>query len=208
MAFCSQDRIRPQHVALLALLAVVAAPTAAVAKPGSKEEAIQQGDPAGTAAAFDASSIYRYKGKAISEGDVVRLQLSCVQTKKDNKCADSPEQAEKEFALQTDGHARRGPQVRAADCGGGVSLQFQFEYRNANGSSTGLEARQNWYNNPGFMDNNTSSYWMGEHSGHFADYYNGNGYWYPGNTGLCAVNNTTLGDDPNWNNRISSRYRN
>ena len=57
------------------------------------------------------------------------------------------------------------------------------------------------------MDNNTSSYTMGDRPGHMAENAGGGGYWYPGDTSVCAQQSITYGSYPSWDNRISSGWR-
>ena len=35
----------------------------------------------------------------------------------------------------------------------------------------------------------------------------GGGYWYPGDTCVCAMTSITYGSYPSWDNRISSGWR-
>ena len=82
-----------------------------------------------------------------------------------------------------------------------VSADFQ-------NASAAFADRHRWANLRDEINNRGSSFVMGDHSGHLADGYDGLGYWYPGNTGVCASENNMNTNGSGWNNRVSSRYRN
>lgn len=56
------------------------------------------------------------------------------------------------------------------------------------------------------MNNDTSSYRMGNRAGHMAENAGGGGSWFPGPTGYCQ-NGSITDSYPSWDNRISSGWR-
>ncbi len=57
------------------------------------------------------------------------------------------------------------------------------------------------------MNDDTSSYRMGNRPGHLAEHINGGGAWYPGDTSACRDESITYGQFPEWDNRLSSGWR-
>jgi hypothetical protein len=76
------------------------------------------------------------------------------------------------------------------------------------GASGALVDRQRWANLGASINDEGSSFAMGDHSGHLAEGTGGSGYWYPGSTGICDFESNLNTNGSGWNNRISSRYRN
>lgn len=60
----------------------------------SRQEAIDQGDPAGFAPTAPPSSSLTYKGHSITPAGVARLHLSCLESGGETRCYDSPSEAE------------------------------------------------------------------------------------------------------------------
>lgn len=62
--------------------------------PGSKAEAMAQGDPAGFAPTVPTPSTYLYRGENITEAEAMRLQLACLEERTRFRCFDSASEAE------------------------------------------------------------------------------------------------------------------
>jgi hypothetical protein len=60
----------------------------------SRQQAIEQGDPAGFAPTAPPSSSLTYKGRSITPAEEERMHLSCLESGGDTRCYDSPSEAE------------------------------------------------------------------------------------------------------------------
>lgn len=60
----------------------------------SRQEALEQGDPAGFAPTAPASSSLTYKGRSITPDEVEKLQLACLESGSETRCYDSTSEAE------------------------------------------------------------------------------------------------------------------
>lgn len=184
-----------------------------------KEAAAAAGDPAGTGAARPAPAKATLGGKLLSLEDIKARTgtLRCITEAPESggttRCYDSADEmlaAAKAPNAKTRtvgaASARNGLQARAAACGF-YEIQIHWVWGSFNNDSYGFEGRTYWQNLPSYMNNNTSSYTMGDRPGHMSEYADGNGYWYPGDTSVCAQKSITYGPYPHWDNRISSGWR-
>lgn len=198
--------------AIAVVLALLA--TGAVAKPTSEAQALAQGDPAATAPSFseDIGGAV-YKGKRVSGRTILERELACLAVDAGpDRCYDTVEAMERAevdppLAGASKARGKRGPRANAAVCGT-VSLLVIWTGADWTGATAGLEDRFRWANLRAEVDNEGSSFHMGDYSGHLAENQDGGGYWYPGSTAACAVENNLNRNGSGWNNRISSRYRN
>lgn len=198
--------------ASVVVLALIAG--GAVAKPTSHAEALAQGDPAATAPSFseDVGGAV-YKGKQVSGKTILENKLACLAVDLGpDRCYSSVEameaaEVEPPLAGASKARGKRGPRANAAVCGT-VSLLVIWTGADWTGAAAGLEDRFRWANLRAEVDNEGSSFHMGDYSGHLAENQNGGGYWYPGSTIACAVEDNLNRNGSGWNNRISSRYRN
>ena len=188
-------------IGMVVLLAttLAAGASAAAPAPRSHSEALQRGDAAATAPSFseDADGAV-YRGQPVDGQTIIDRGLSCLAIDKGpSRCYDSPE------ALQA---KELGPQATAS-CGVYeiLIIWVSADYAGANAA---FAERGRWANLRAEINNHGSSFVMGDHSGHLADGQDGLGFWYPGNTGVCAHENNLNTNGSGWNNRISSRYRN
>jgi hypothetical protein len=197
-------------VAALCLLALTA--VGAGAQPLSHAQALQEGDPAATAPSFseDADGAV-YDGKPVGEKVIMGRGLSCLAVDVGpDRCYDTPAALEAAEASPRANVSRsaKGPRARAATDCGIYSLLFIYTGADYTGASAAFEERGRWANLRAEVDNEGSSFLMGEYSGHLAENQGGGGNWYPGSTAACAVENNLNRNGSGWNNRISSRYRN
>ncbi|MFL5817466.1 MAG: hypothetical protein ACJ76L_07685 [Conexibacter sp.] len=178
----------------------MAAAPASASGLDSMTAACDQAAAACDAPAFPAATTATYNGDVVAV-DKLPEGLSCV-TADDGSlsCFDSEEQAAQATAQASIAKKRARA---AADCLGTTLIVYADQYA---GSAELLSARMAWYN-LSYTNNEVSSYRMGDHSGHLAENFGGNGYWYPGLTGICDGNYIPA-HYPSWDNRISSRYRN
>jgi hypothetical protein len=196
-------------VLLLGLLAIGAS-AAAAGKPTSRAEALAQGNPAATAPSFDEDADGAvFRGKAVDGKTILDKQLSClaVDVGPDRCYKDALTLQEAELDKGAHASRHRRPRARASACGI-YEILIIWTGADYQGASAAFAERGRWANLRAEVDNEGSSFVMGDHSGHLAEYQNGNGYWYPGNTGVCAYENNLNLNGSGWNNRISSRYRN
>jgi hypothetical protein len=209
------------------VLAIVAVPAVAAAfgAPTSMLEAEAVNDPAASAGVFEIPDVYTYQGSEISEA--AAKDLVCVETAKGNRCFDSIFDAE--AGMNTDSPAAQAAgdpeaeaaimkQLRAGDPFASSSgsaakavepcvLAILFTWKHPNYQVAGgqLALSGHWIDLNANNNNTTTSYITGELRAHLSDYSGGGGYWYPGNTGRCALKPTLR--NTGWNNRITSRYR-
>jgi hypothetical protein len=195
--------------ATCALLLVGAA--GAAAQASSHAEALAEGDPAATAPSFSEGvdgSVY--KGRSVTRRFIVSNALMCLGVERGpDRCYDSAYDLQMAEAPPRAAASRaRGPTARAAvDCGI-YSLLFIYNGADWTGAGAALEDRFRWANLRAEVNNEGSSFLMGEYSGHLADGQDGGSYWYPGDTSACAIEDNLNRNGSGWNNRISSRYRN
>jgi hypothetical protein len=219
-----------------ALLVVVVAATMAAAAGSawadagkgltSKDQACAVQDPSCTAPVYGAPSSATYKGTTVAADDLKRVAttdaantrgiVGCQQTPTrlicTDKAAPKPEAVARVKGKRTRAH-RPNHVARAAHhygCGApendGAGLTL-YAFSNYSGDYVSLTYRQAWYTVPSFMNNRTTSFDMSQHSGHMSDSTDGSGYWYPGDTTACAHQQIYL-YYPDWDNRVSARYRN
>lgn len=168
----------------------------------SKEEAAAAGDPSATAPLMVTPLVFTYEGERITEEQADNEDLACLQTAKFFICAN-------EMPEPTGVAARpRSPKASAsAACPGGAVVLQTYQHLQYQGLATGLAALKQWVDEPPAMNDQTTSFRMGEHAGHLSEHTNGNGFWYPGDTSVCAYRSNIVQFDPGWNDRITSRYR-
>jgi hypothetical protein len=196
--------------AALVVLAVAAG--GAVAAPTSHAEALQQGDPAATAPVFSESADGAvYQGKPVSAATIAAKELSCFAVDVGpSRCYDSPAALEAaELGLhvgKTD--LQSGPHTNSVshDCSIWAIL-FIFTGADMSGSSAAFAEIGRWANLNSVVNNEGSSFAMGDRPGHLAENQGGGGFWYPGATDTCANESNLNLNGSGWNNRISSRYR-
>jgi hypothetical protein len=176
--------------------------SAAVAQPTSMAAAEAEGDPAAHAPVVVTPPVFSYGGSAISEAQVERNKLYCEQTATSFNCS----AASKHEPGAASAESKRGGVIPFACTGGAVVLQT-FDGIQYEGLATGLEPTGAWYDEPAIMNNKTTSFRMGTHAGHMSDFSAGGGFWYPGDTSVCAFRSNINQFDPAWNDRITSRYR-
>jgi hypothetical protein len=184
--------------ALFALAAL--APAVASAQPNSMAEAEATADPAASAPVVPTPEVFTYNGEQISEATADRLELACLQTDDEFLCKDSSD----EFGGEASASPNADPNAPAA-CG--VVELWLYHDKQYGGASWGYYNYYSWANVNTAMNNATSSYRTGTASAHLADFADGGGYWFPGNTGYCAYMSNILQGYPEWNDRISSAYR-
>ena len=172
---------------------------AALAEPGSMAEAEELGDPAASAPVAPLASVWMYNGEEVSEAEAMELGLSCLQTATQFLCKDTAEEVEN---LGENGE--EGGQARLA-CG--VFNLMLYRHNQYEGTAIALAYFNSWWDISGDMNNETTSYRTGEASAHLSDYSGGGGWWYPGATGVCDYHSNISQPYPQWNDRISSRYR-
>lgn len=203
---------KPFAALAAAFLLLLAASAGAAAKPSSHAEALAEGNPAATAPSFSEGvdgSVY--KGRPVTGQSILSEGLMCLAVDRGpDRCYDSAkalQAAEVPPALAATSR-KRGPRARAAvDCGI-YSLLFIYNGADWTGAGAALEERFRWANLRAEVNNEGSSFLMGEYSGHLADGQDGGSYWYPGDTSACAIEDNLNRNGSGWNNRISSRYRN
>jgi hypothetical protein len=184
----------------------------------NREEAAAAGDPAGTGAVRQAPTKAVFEGSTLSFDQIKARtgSLHCVtgapeaggQTrcyKNDDEMISSQASAGPMKAAAASAGSKR-TRARAASCGN-YEIQIHWEWGSFNAGSYGFEGRTYWQNLPAYMDDNTSSYTMGDRPGHMAENQGGGGWWYPGDTSVCALKSITYGPYPSWDNRISSGWR-
>lgn len=182
----------------------------AAAKPTSYAEALAQGNPAATAPSFDDDADgYVYQGKSVNDKTIVDKELACLAVDDGpSRCYDDARALEAaELGKRTTASKRARPKARASACGIYEILHI-WSGADYTGAVASLSDRGRWANIGNSVNNEGSSFHMGDHSGHLAENYDGGGWWYPGNTGVCAYENNLNLNGSGWNNRISSRYRN
>jgi hypothetical protein len=179
---------------------LLAAGTAAAAAPSSMPEAEATGDPAANAPVLAAPTEFEYKGDQISEATAVELELACLQTGSEVVCKNSTG----EFDGAAASESQRGVSAPMA-CG--VVELWLYQHKQYEGWALGYYNYYNWADIGAAYNNDTSSYRTGTASAHLSDFAQGGGYWYPGATGYCAYHSNILQVYPEWNDRISSRYR-
>jgi len=184
--------------------------SSAWAKPTSHQEALAMGDPAATAPSFtDDAHGALFRGKKVSESTILANDLACLAVREGpSRCYASASSMEAaELSRSADSSRSRRRVARASACGIYEILHIWVS-ADYTGSVASLADRHRWANIGNGMNDRGSSFVMGDHSGHLAEHYGGLGYWYPGNTGVCAYENNLNTNGSGWNNRISSRYRN
>lgn len=191
-------RMLPAAAALGILIAVILGGSVS-AQPLSKAEAMKEGDPAATAPVGAAPAQFSFEGRYVPEAVVDARNLACLQNATEFICKKSVSEFPSEPAGE-EGEA-------SPDCNVVTDL-WTYQNKQYEGNATGIAVRFEWKDEPTYMNNETSSYRMGDYSGHMSDYSGGGGYWYPGDTSACAYQSNIAQWDPEWNDRITSRYRN
>ena len=183
--------------------------TGASAKPTSHADALAAGDPAATAPSFkDDAYGALFRGRPVDDAEVASKDLACLAVSDGpSRCYVSAKTLEAAEVPQATAAKRPRPRARASACGIWEILHIWVS-ADYTGEVASLADRHRWANIGNGMNDRGSSFVMGDHSGHLAEHYGGQGYWYPGNTGVCAYENNLNTNGSGWNNRISSRYRN
>lgn len=187
-------------VACACAIGLLAAGFAGAEEPNSMGQAVAMDDPAAAAPTFEAPAIYYYNGEQISEDKA--LGLACMQNPRFYDCKDSAS----EFDEAASSKARKGGKATAsAACG--VTALWLYQHKQYTGIEFGLGWFGGWYDVPSSLNNETTAYRTGEGRAHLSDFSGGGGYWYPGPTGVCDYHSNISQPYPQWNDRISSRYR-
>jgi hypothetical protein len=166
-------------------------------------EARAMDDPAASASVHSAPELIFYKGEQISEATWHELGLACMETRTKFVCRDSVS----EFDSSPIEAASRKKGGASASAGCPTNALWLYRDKQYEGDSVGLNYFGSWWDIGSNMNNQASSYRTGEGSAHLSDFAGGAGYWYPGNTGYCAYQSNIAQVYPDWNDRISSRYR-
>src|SRR5215212_5852485 len=192
-----------------AFMVLLAASAGAAAQPRSHAQALAEGNPAATAPSFsEGVDGSMYKGRSVSGRFITSNELMCLAVDRGpDRCYDSAYDLQMaEAPPRAAASHKRGQRAKAAvDCGI-YSLLFIYNGAEWTGAGAALEDRLRWANLRAEVNNEGSSFLMGEYSGHLADGQNGGSYWYPGDTRPCAIENNLNTNGSGWNNRISSRY--
>ncbi len=166
------------------------------------------GDPAAEAPTAATPEVIIYKGAEIDEATSVELGLACMQTAKAYVCKDSTDEFETGGeAAASRKNTRKGAAHASAACG--VNALWVYQHKQYEGWALGVGNNFHvWVDIVGAGTNDeVTSYRTGEASAHMSESWNGNGWWYPGNTGYCSYHSNFSQPYPEWNDRISSRYR-
>jgi hypothetical protein len=204
------SRLHALKVIALAAVAAFVTAVPAEAQPRSHADALAAGDPAATAPSFrDDAHGAVYRGNPVSKATIQSQDLACLAVQDGpSRCYGSAQALEAaELTKPASASRKRRRKARAAACGIYEILHIWVS-ADYTGSVASLADRHRWANIGNGMNNRGSSFVMGDHSGHLAEHYDGLGWWYPGNTGVCAFENNLNKNGSGWNNRISSRYRN
>lgn len=176
----------------------------AVAQPESMSEAKAAEDPAASAPVVAPPTTLTYNGEQISEEAAAKSGLACLQTTDEIVCKDSTSEFDGAAAAASKAKGRKGATASAA-CG--VVELWLYQHKQYGGWSLGYYNYYTWADIGAAWNNDTSSYRTGTASAHMSDFAGGGGYWYPGATGYCDYHSNILQVYPEWNDRISSRYR-
>lgn len=208
MKYAGTFRLASVGAVLLCALAMSVG--GAAAQPTSRSEALEQGDPAATAPSFsEAADGYVYNGKRVSAAMITDKRLSCLAVDRGpSRCYDDAAALQAaEVRPTATASARPRPRAHMTACGV-YELLFIWTGADYAGASAAFEDHHRWANLGAAINNEGSSFHMGDASGHLADLPGGGGYWYPRDTSACAHENNLNRNGSGWNNRISSRYRN
>lgn len=181
----------------------LASGSAGAAEPHSMSDARAMGDPAASAPTNGAPDVILYQGKQITEDTWDELELACMQTRTKLVCKDSP--SEFEGGAATTASRKRGGASASALCA--TNALWLYRHKQYEGTAIGLNYFAEWWDISSDMNNQTTSYRTGNGYAHLADFAQGGGYWYPGDTTFCAYHSNIAQVFPEWNDRISSRYR-
>jgi hypothetical protein len=197
-------------VALVSALALglLTCGLAVAAEPSSMSEARETGDPAADAAVLPVPDTVTYYGKEIDKAAAVELGLACMQTAKEYICKDSTDEfGSGDEAAAARRNTRKGGAHASAACG--VNALWVYQHKQYEGWALGVGNNfYKWVDIVGSGTNDeVTSYRTGEAAAHLSEHWNGNGYWYPGDTGYCSYHSNISQPYPAWNDRISSRYR-
>jgi hypothetical protein len=195
--------------AILCLSAVglLSAGVSVAAEPDSMSEARAMGDPAADAPVLPTPGVITYNGEEIDEATSVKLGLACMQTAKAYICKDSTE--EFEAGGEATASRKNTPNGAHASATCGVNALWVYQHKQYEGWALGVGNNFGvWVDIVGVGTNDeVTSYRTGEASAHLSESWNGRGNWYPGNTGYCSYHSNISQPYPEWNDRISSRYR-
>lgn len=187
-------------LAAAAILALTSG-AAGAAEPQSMSEARAMNDKAASAPTNDSPDVIFYQGEQITEDTWNELELACMQTRTKLVCKDSPS----EFDEAATASRKRGGASASAICN--TNALWLYRHKQYEGTAIGLNYFVEWWNISSDMNNQASSYRTGNGYAHLADFANGAGSWYPGDTTYCAYHSNIAQVFPEWNDRISSRYR-
>ena len=165
------------------------------------------GDPAADASVLPTPDVITYFGEEITEATVLEQDLACMQTAQEYICKDSTAEFGDGGATASRKNTRKGGAHASMACG--VNALWVYEHKQYEGWALGVGTNFHvWVDIVGAGTNDaTTSYRTGEASAHLSEGWNGNGWWYPGETGYCAYHSNISQPYPAWNDRISSRYR-
>jgi hypothetical protein len=195
--------------------------SALAAEPHSKQEAAAMGDPAATAPSSTTTK-FKYKGRILAGSDVASSDLYCLTADPilgtEGECFDTAEEfrtagnaagraSRKHEGAATAARASSRPKAHMSACGQFYLILALRDRADYNGPAFGTSGFHYWDNYSSPFNNIASSYTTGDGSAHLAEGDRGVGYWYPGNTSYCSGNSIPA-HYPQWDNRISSGYRN
>lgn len=202
----STTRVMVAAVSALAL-GLLTCGLAAAAEPSSMSEAREMGDPAAGAAVLPVPDRVTYYGEEIDKATAVALGLACMQTAQEYICKDSTDEFGDGGEAGARQNIRKGGARASAACG--VNALWVYQHKQYEGWALGVGNNfYKWVDIVGSGTNDeVTSYRTGEASAHLSEGWNGNGNWYPGNTGYCSYHSNISQPYPDWNDRISSRYR-
>jgi hypothetical protein len=135
----------------------------------NKQEAAAAGDPAASAPSFTLPGAFQYNGKAISQSEADQRSLACNQEASGVECYDSLAELERANTAKAS-TARKTPRARSAACEDrGYLAVFKYAQTTpcqftGSGWILTLFGRHAWYDLTGQYDNETSAYFMGNHT--------------------------------------------
>jgi hypothetical protein len=196
-------RISAIALGVFALLLMADGSAMGSEEPKSMSEARAMGDPAASAPTHASPDVRIYKGEEISEDTWTELGLACMETRTKYVCKDSVS----EFAGAPAATASRKKNGASASAVCATNALWLYRHKQYEGDAVGLNYFVEWWDIGANMNNQTSSYRTGNGYAHLSDFSNGGGFWYPGDTSFCAYHSNIAQVFPEWNDRISSRYR-
>jgi hypothetical protein len=178
----------------LALVLVICQASGALADDSASQAPASDTAASSSGVGIDTPEVYLYGTKRVTPETVDALNLICVQLPTFYRCFDTTAKAEASEVNPL-----------KVQCPGGYSGLFTYKHAGYSGRGVSLFRTGAWYNLGPKMNNETSSFIIGDHAAHLSSQQNGVGNWYPGDTSKCANKNDLAGTG--WDNRISSRFR-